>query len=242
MPDFSDEQSAPPVAAKPSEPVETSVLENEEDEAPWGQLFPVVGIGASAGGLEAFTQVLKALPSDGGMAYVLVQHLDPKHESMLADLLAQHTSMPVQQAAQGTKVAPDHIYIIPPNTQMAIRHGVLELSPRNEGRGPKLPIDYFFSSLAQDLRSRAVGVVLSGVASDGTLGLEAIKAAGGITFAQDTSAKFDGMPRSAITAGAVDFETMFVAPLNMEMGPTLFFLAMVACSSEITVPPPMRTK
>src|ERR1700760_4588060 len=124
---------------------------------------------------------------------------------MLVHLLAPHTSMSVQQAEQGTKVEPDHVYIIPPNTQMTIRQGVLELSPRTEESRPNLPIDHFFSSLAQDQRSRSVGVVLSGVASDGTLGLEAIKAAGGVTFAQDESAKFDGMPRSAISAGAVDF-------------------------------------
>ena len=161
---------------------------------------------ASAGGLEAFTEFLKALSTDTGMAFVLeVQHLAPNHESMLANLLAPHTSMPVRQADQGTVVEPDHIYIIPPNTEMAIRQGVLELSPRNKDRGSHLPIDYFFLSLAEDQRSRSVGVVLSGVASDGTLGLEAIKGAGGITFAQDESAKFDGMPRSAISAGVVDF-------------------------------------
>jgi two-component system CheB/CheR fusion protein len=113
--------------------------------------------------------------------------------------------MPVRQAAQGTEVEPDHVYIIPPNARMAIRKGILELTPRQEDRGRNLPIDYFFSSLAEDQQSRAVGVVLSGAASDGTLGLEAIKAAGGITFAQDQTAKFEGMPRSAIAAGVVDF-------------------------------------
>jgi two-component system, chemotaxis family, CheB/CheR fusion protein len=180
-------------------------MNEEPAQLPDYGVCPVVGIGASAGGLEAATQMLKALPPRTGMAYVLVQHLDPSHESMLADLLAPHTSMPVQQAAQGTKVEPDHVYIIPPNARMAIRAGTLELSPRTEDRARNLPIDYFFSSLAEDQRSRAVGVVLSGAASDGTLGLEAIKAAGGITFAQDQTAKFDGMPQSAIASGVVDF-------------------------------------
>ncbi len=139
------------------------------------------------------------------MAYVLVQHLDPNHESMLVDLLSSHTSMPVEQAGQAKKVEPDHLYIIPPNTQIAVRKGVLELTPRKEDAGRNLPIDFFFCSLAKDQKSRSMGVVLSGAASDGTLGLEAIKAAGGITFAQDQTAKFDGMPRSAIAAGVVDF-------------------------------------
>jgi two-component system, chemotaxis family, CheB/CheR fusion protein len=168
-------------------------------------LFPVVGIGASAGGLEVFKQFWKGLPPDSGMAYVLVQHLNPSHKSMLVELLAPHTSMPVQEAEQGTNIEPDHVRIIPPNIQMAIQQEVLELSPRTEEFRTSLPIDHFFSSLAQDQRSRSVGVVLSGVASDGTLGLEAIKAAGGVKFAQYNSAKFDGMPQSAISAGAVDF-------------------------------------
>ena len=196
-------------SARPTHGIEAGgIPESEADEAqhfPAQGLCPVVGVGASAGGLDAATQMLRALPPKTGLAYVLVQHLDPNHESMLADLLAQHTSMPVRQAAQGTKVEPNHVYIIPPNVRMAIRKGILELSPRKEDRSRNLPIDYFFSSLAEDQRSRAIGIVLSGAASDGTLGLEAIKAAGGITFAQDRTAKFDGMPRSAIAAGVVDF-------------------------------------
>ena len=165
----------------------------------------MVGIGASAGGLEAFSQLLKQLPTSTGMGFVLVQHLDPRHVSMLPELLASHTSMPVKQAAQGTRVEPDHVYVIPPNTSMSIQNGVLELTPRSSDRSRHLPIDVFLCSLAEDQKSRAVGVILSGSASDGTIGLEAIKAMGGVTFAQNESASFDSMPRNAIASGVVDF-------------------------------------
>jgi two-component system CheB/CheR fusion protein len=164
MPDFSKDHSPTSDATEHPEPGDLAISEHDEvkDKRSQDLLFPVVGIGASAGGLEAFTHFLKALPPNSGMAYVLVQHLNPSHESMLVHLLAPHTSMSVQQAEQNTKVEPDHVYFIPPNTQMAIRQGVLELSPRTEERRPNLPIDHFFSSLAQDQRSRSVGVVLSG--------------------------------------------------------------------------------
>ena len=174
------------------------------------QAFPVVGIGASAGGLEAFTQLLKALPVNTGMAFVLVQHLDPRHESKLTELLARATRMPVTEVKNGLVVEPDHVYVIPPNADMAILHGALQLLPRRESRpetgGQHLPIDFFFRALAADQQSQAIGVILSGTASDGALGLKAIKAEGGVTFAQEAaSAKYDGMPRAAIAAGAVDF-------------------------------------
>ncbi len=168
-------------------------------------LCPVVGIGASAGGLEAFTQLLQNLPANTGMAFVLVQHLDPHHESILSELLSTQTQMPVTQAVQETSVEPNHVYIIPPNTRMEIEGGVLKLTPRTSDRARHLPIDYFLSSLAGDQHSRAIGVILSGTASDGTIGLKEIKMKGGITFAQDDSAKFNGMPRSAIAANVVDF-------------------------------------
>src|SRR5438132_3258455 len=169
-------------------------------------LFPIVGVGASAGGLEAFTQLLKTLGSGTGMAYVLVQHLDPGVESALTELLAKATEMPVRQVTDATQVEPNHVYVIPPNVDMTILQGILQLRPRTEMRGHHMPIDRFLRSLAEDQRSNAIGVILSGTASDGTLGLTAIKAEGGITFAQDEkSAKFDGMPRSAIAAGCVDF-------------------------------------
>ena len=168
-------------------------------------LFPIVGVGASAGGLEAFTQLLKALPPRTGMAYVLVQHLDPTHESVLTELLTKTTEMPVRQVTDATPVEPNHVYVIPPNVDLIISQGILRLTARTEARGHHMPIDRFLRSLAEDQGSNAIGVVLSGTASDGTLGLAAIKAEGGITFAQDEkSAKFDGMPQSAIAAGCVD--------------------------------------
>jgi len=170
------------------------------------QRFPIVGVGASAGGLEAFRELLNHLPTDTGMALVLVQHLDPKHESMLAELLSRSTKMAVSEVEDGMTVVPNNIFVIPRNREMTIRGGVLRLSPRASGRSPHHSIDAFFRSLAEDQNNRAIGVILSGTASDGTLGLEAIKAEGGITFAQDTeSAKYDGMPRSAIASGCVDF-------------------------------------
>jgi len=167
--------------------------------------FPVVGVGASAGGLEAFTELLRHLPPDLGMGFVLVQHLDPAHESALTHLLTRATTMPVHEVTNHLRVEPDHVYVIPPNTQMAIVGGVLKLTPRSYVRGATRSIDFFFEALAQDQRERAIGVVLSGTATDGTLGLETIKAEGGLTFAQDDTAKYDSMPRSAVAAGVVDF-------------------------------------
>ncbi len=169
--------------------------------------FHIVGIGASAGGLEAFTQLLEKLPANTGMAFVLVQHLAPKHESLLTELLSRATRMLVKEVTDGMPVESDRVYVIPPNTDMAIVQGVLRLMPRSEGHGqPHMPIDHFLRSLAEDQRSKAIGVILSGTASDGALGLKAIKVEGGITFAQDeATAKYHGMPRSAIAAGYVDF-------------------------------------
>jgi two-component system CheB/CheR fusion protein len=170
------------------------------------QPFPVVGVGASAGGLEAFRELLVDLPTDTGMALVLVQHLDPTHESMLAELLSRTTSIAVTEVKDGMRVMPNQVFVIPRNRYMTIQDGSLRLSPRAKGRTTHHTIDRFFRSLAGDQKNRAIGIVLSGTASDGTLGLEAIKAEGGITFAQDTdSAKHEGMPRSAIASGCVDF-------------------------------------
>ena len=171
-----------------------------------GRAFPIVGIGASAGGLEAFTQLLSHLPRDPGLALVLVQHLDPTHDSALTELLARATKMRVFEVRDGMRIQPDHVYVIPPNSGMAVLQGRLSLVPRTKERGLHLPIDFFFRSLADEQRNRAVGVIMSGTASDGTEGLRAIKAEGGLTFAQDEkSAKYDDMPHSAIAAGVVDF-------------------------------------
>ena len=168
--------------------------------------FLIVAIGASAGGMQAFTELVRALPANTGMAFVLIQHLDPKHHSMLAELLAKETIMKVSEVTGLMKVQPDHVYVIPPNAAMTIRDLTLHLSPREESPGGHMTTDYFMRSLAEDQGNRAVGVILSGTGSDGTLGMVEIQAHGGITFAQDEStAKYDGMPRSAIAAGCVDY-------------------------------------
>lgn len=168
--------------------------------------FPIVGIGASAGGLEAIQALLKALPQRLGMAVVLVPHLDPHHESAFAQILARCTTMPVITVADGMPVEPDRVYVIPPNYEMTIFEGVLHIRDRAEPRWATVTIDLFLRSLAADQKSNAIGVILSGTGTDGTIGLTAIKGEGGITFAQDSeSAKYDGMPTSAIAAGGVDF-------------------------------------
>ena len=149
--------------------------------------------------------MLKNLPIDTGLGFVLVQHLDPQHESVLAQLLTRATSMPVREVTNNLRVEANHVYVIPPNTSMGIARGVLKLQPRPQTGGPHRSVDFFLESLAHDQRERASGVILSGTATDGTLGLEAIKAEGGITFAQDETARYDSMPRSAIAAGCVDF-------------------------------------
>ena len=168
--------------------------------------FPIAGIGASAGGLEACLAFLAALPSKTGMAFVLVQHLEPTYESHLPEILSRGTAMPVIQASEGVRVEQDHLYVIPPNVMLVIKDGVLHLSPRGESSTPHYPIDQFFHSLADDQGSYAIGVILSGSSSDGAQGLRSIKCAPGTTFCQDEeSAKYGGMPHSAIATGAVDF-------------------------------------
>ena len=168
--------------------------------------FPIVGIGASAGGLEAATIFLKELSPHLGMAYVVVLHLDPARESKVAEILARTTVLPVVQATDGMRVAPDHVYVIPPNCEMTIEHWVLHLRNRDPQRVANTTIDTFLRSLAVAHGSDAIAVILSGTASDGTLGVEAIKGESGITFAQEPiSAKYDGMPASAIASGCIDF-------------------------------------
>ncbi len=177
---------------------------NEPEPSP--QNFPVVGVGASAGGLDAFKRFLGAIPEDLGMAYVLVQHLNPSHESLLPEILAKETKLPVHEITDDIHLAPDHVYIIPENKILTTIDGVLKLTPRDEAVRPNMPINVFFASLAEVHNTFAVGVVLSGTGSDGTLGLKAIKEYGGITFAQDQeSAAYGGMPESALQAEVVDF-------------------------------------
>jgi two-component system, chemotaxis family, CheB/CheR fusion protein len=167
--------------------------------------FPIIGVGASAGGLGALKELIAALPPRPDLALVIIQHLDPHHESRLVDLLSPHTGMAVREADHGTRVEPNHVYVIKPNTDLAIADGVLSVTPRPDARRPHYPVDHFLRSLASVQGAHAVGVILSGTGSDGTLGLCEIKAAGGVTFAQsERSAEHSGMPQSAITAGAVD--------------------------------------
>ena len=160
-------------------------------------------VGASAGGLEAFTSLLKEVPPDTGLGIVFIQHLSPGHTSMLAEILTRATSMPVSEVSEEPLVEPNRVYVIPPGRTMVIHDGRLNLSARDTR--PHHPIDLFMASLAADQGHRAIGVVLSGTATDGTVGLGSIKEVGGITFAQDESAQQDGMPHSAIAAGVVDF-------------------------------------
>ena len=168
-------------------------------------LTRVVGLGASAGGLAALQQFISNVPPASGLAYVVVQHLDPTHKAMLTELLQRATAMPVQEATESTRAEPDMVYVIPANTELTIVDGRLHLAEPAQPRGRRLPIDVFFCSLARDQGERAIGVVLSGMGSDGTIGLQAIKGQGGLTLAQDpASAQWDSMPKSAIDAGACD--------------------------------------
>ena len=168
--------------------------------------FPIVGIGASAGGLQAFEMFFKHMPADSGMAFVLVPHLDPKHISILPDLLQKHTKMSVSLVEDGMKVQPNEVYVIPPNKFMAILHGVLHLMTPTTSGGFKLPVDFFFRSLANDQGSNTIGIILSGTGSDGTLGLKEIRGQGGMVMVQDPgTASYDGMPRSAHATGMVDY-------------------------------------
>jgi two-component system CheB/CheR fusion protein len=176
-----------------------------QPEASFCAAPPIVGVGASAGGLEAFTEFLRHLPNDTGLAFVLIQHLDPTHDSHLSELLSTATSMPVREVQGAVRAEANHVYLISPQWNLGVADGMLQLVPRAEA-GRNLPIDSFLVALAAARGAEALGVVLSGMGTDGTLGLRAIKTAGGVTYAQDkATAKFDGMPESAIGAGVVDF-------------------------------------
>lgn len=179
---------------------------NSEQEA--RPQFPIVGIGASAGGLAAFEAFFSGMPADKDpdMAFVLVQHLAPDHKSILINLIQRYTRMQVSEVEDGVEVQPNRVYIIPPNRDMAVLNGTLQLLEPSDARGHRLPIDFFFQSMAQDLHERAVCIVLSGTGSDGARGIREVKAEGGMVMAQTLdSAEYDGMPRSAIATGDVDF-------------------------------------
>ena len=165
----------------------------------------VVGVGASAGGFDAFQELLRGLPEDPGFAIVFVQHLSPQHESSLPALLAPVTRLPVVQIADGMALEVNRVYVVPPNVQLQVIGQTLQLEPRPADLSQYTPIDYFFRSLAEDLQGRAVGVILSGTARDGALGVREIKAVGGVTIVQSPeTAEYDGMPRAAIATEAVD--------------------------------------
>jgi two-component system, chemotaxis family, CheB/CheR fusion protein len=181
-------------------------INNEVTPLPKYPAFPVVGVGASAGGLESFMEMFKSLPPDTGMSFVLVQHLSPQHLSMLSALIQKTTKMNVQEAKDQMPIGPNNVYIIPPNATLEIFHGVLHLSPMSEPHSGLMPVNLFLTSLARDQGNLAIGVILSGTGSDGAVGLKDIKADGGITFVQDPKdAKFDGMPKAAIGVVAPDF-------------------------------------
>src|SRR5215469_2209514 len=166
----------------------------------------IAAIGASAGGIEAITELLSHVPADTGMAFVLVQHLDPSHHSMLTELLSKKTSMRVKEVTNGMTVEPNQVYVIPPNATMSINNHTLQLAPRGESRGVHMSIDHFMRALAEEQGNRAIGIILSGSGTDGTAGMAQIQAQGGVTFAQDEeTAKYDSMPRSAVAAGCVDY-------------------------------------
>ncbi len=204
-------KAGPKAAPAPVAPaaVEASTVPAPEPSPSASSAFPIVGIGASAGGLAAFEGFFKAMPADTdpGMAFVLVQHLAPDHKSILTDLVRRYTRMQVFEVEDGMVVQANCTYIIPPGHDMAFLNGSLQLLEPSEPRGKRLPIDFFFRSLARDQRERAIGIVLSGTGSDGTQGVRAIKGEGGMAMAQNpASTEFDGMPRSAISTGLVDYE------------------------------------
>ena len=183
----------------------TTVLPEPSTPGKKNIAFPIVGIGASAGGLEALEQFLGNVPEGSGMAFVIVQHLDPTRKGMMPELLSRATRMKVVQVKDRMKVQPDCVYVIPPNKDMSILNGVLHLFMPKEPRGLRLAIDFFFCSLADDMKERSIGVILSGMGTDGTLGIKAIKEKGGLVLVQEAvSAKFGGMPSSAILTGVPD--------------------------------------
>ncbi|HEY1628316.1 MAG TPA: chemotaxis protein CheB, partial [Tepidisphaeraceae bacterium] len=198
-------EATAPIDKQPDEEP-NRLAEPVDTEQPPRLPFAVVGVGGSAGGLEAFTELFKAMPDDSGMAFVLIQHLPPQRESMMADILSRHTKMPVQEVEDRMPVQRNHVYVIRPGHTMTIKDGLLHLGERVEKPGHSRPVDDFFKSLAEEQRERAIGVIMSGMGSNGSAGAQAIKAVGGICIAQDPdSAKFPSMPRHLIESGLADF-------------------------------------
>ena len=195
-----DKKSVPDSSAKKKSSEKTKPR-NKKNRA----LFPVVAIGASAGGIEAISNLLQNLSPRLGMAYVIIQHLSPNHDSILPELLERKTKMAVHQVEGVMPIRPDNVYVIPPNTYMSIEGSMLKLSPRIKMDGNYHSIDFFLNSLASVYKDKAIAIILSGIASDGTVGIQSIKAEGGITFAQNATAKFQGMPKNAADSGFIDF-------------------------------------
>jgi chemotaxis response regulator CheB len=191
-------KTADPVPPIPDPPPQAS--------SPQEEPFPIVALGASAGGLEALQQFLAEIPARPGMAFIINQHLDPNHPSQLAGLLQKHSLVPVIEAEDNSQIKPDTVYVIPPHKNMVVVNQALQLMDQQKLEGPSHNIDIFFRSLAEDQKERAICVVLSGTGTDGTLGLRAGKAELGLAIAQDpATAAFNGMPNSAIDTGIVDF-------------------------------------
>ena len=200
----SKQQAKPPRTAPQQAPGNAKTAPEKQIASP-GDHFPVVGMGASAGGLGAFRTFLAAVPPKSGLAYILVQHLDPVHRSMMAEILATHTPMPVVEAAEGMPIKPDHVYIITPGRYIAVRDGAMHLSIPRGHEAVRMSFDVLLESLAKEYRERAVAIVLSGTGTDGSVGAKAIKEAGGLVIAQDPDeAEYEGMPRSVIATGAID--------------------------------------
>ncbi len=194
----------------------------------------VVGLGASAGGLAPLEQFLSSAPAVGGLAYLVVQHMDPNHKTLLAELLQRATEMPVLEAVDSQRIEANTVYVIPPDAELTVARGALHLAKPSEPRGQRLPIDVLFGSLARELGEHAIGVVLSGMGSDGTLGLQAIKTQGGLTLAQQPeSAQFNSMPSSAIAAGCVD-----IVALPAEMAARIFSVIGTQPTSELPTAQP----
>ena len=180
--------------------------------------FPIVGIGASAGGLESFCELITRLPARTGLAYLFVQHLDPNHSSRLVEILSKRAAFSVEEAQEDTKILPDHLYVIAPNTTLTVERDLLHTRIRDPAERPHRPVDILLRSLAENRGPNVIAIILSGSGSDGVKGVQAVKQAGGITFAQDkNSALFFGMPRAAMQTGCVDF---MLAPGDIARGIT----------------------
>jgi two-component system, chemotaxis family, CheB/CheR fusion protein len=202
-PERKQEKTKPEAKAKKAAPgKKTAVVK----KSPNKKDFPIVGMGSSAGGLDALERFFDKMPPDAGMSFVVVTHLDPTHASMMPSLLQKHTEMKVVQVEDGMKVAPNHVYVIPPDKDMGIVKGRLQLMQPQIQTGPKAPVNYFLRHLAEEKREKAACIILSGMGSDGTLGLKAIKGELGMVMVQDPeTARYDGMPRSAIATGLADY-------------------------------------